>query len=45
MKHYAKKAGLKVTCHQLRHHADSRIMPTNRNKSGALMIPLQFKSA
>jgi len=28
MQHYAKKAGLKVSCHQLRHHADSRIMPT-----------------
>jgi len=45
MEYYAKKVGLKVSCHQLRHHADSRIMPTNRNKSGALLTPLQFKSA
>ena len=36
------KAG---SCHSLRHHADSRIMPTNRIDSGALVTPLQFKSA
>jgi len=28
-----------------RHHADSRIMPNDRNKSEALLTPLQFKSA
>ena len=31
--------------HTMRHHADSRIMPTNRVESGALLTPLQFKSA
>jgi len=34
-----------VGCHTLRHYADSRIMPTNRDKSGAPLTPLQFKSA
>jgi hypothetical protein len=29
----------------MRHYADSRIMPTNRDKSGAPLTPLQFKSA
>jgi len=33
------------SCHTLRHHADSRIMPTKRIESGALLTPLQFKSA
>jgi len=28
MEYYAKKTGLKISCHNLRHHADSRIMPT-----------------
>jgi site-specific recombinase XerC len=45
MEYYAKKARLKVSCHHLRHHADSRIMPTKRFESGALLTPLQFKSA
>ena len=45
IEYYAKKAGLKVCCHQLRHYADSRIMPTKRVESGALLTPLQFKSA
>jgi site-specific recombinase XerD len=45
MEYYAKKCGLKTSCHHLRHHADSRIMPTNRVESGALLTPLQFKSA
>jgi len=35
----------KASCHTFRHHADSRIMPTNRVDSGALLTPLQFKSA
>jgi site-specific recombinase XerD len=45
MEYYARKARLKVSCHQLRHHADSRIMPTKRVESGVLLTPLQFKSA
>jgi hypothetical protein len=42
-----KKAGLNKGrgIHCLRHHADSRIIPTNRDESGALLTPLQFKSA
>jgi integrase len=42
-----KKAGIRkgVGIHTLRHHADSRIMPTKRFESGALLTPLQFKSA
>jgi integrase len=28
MEYYARKAGIKASCHQLRHNADSRIMPT-----------------
>ena len=41
------RAGInkKATVHTLRHHADSRIMPTPRIESGALLTPLQFKSA
>ena len=43
------KSGLRlrfnVTCHTLRHYADSRIMPTREAESGALLTPLQFKSA
>ena len=45
MEYYAKKASLKMSSHQLRHHADSRIMPTRQVESGALLTPLQFKSA
>ena len=42
-----KKAGVKngAGIHTMRHYADSRIMPTNRDKSGAPLTPLQFKSA
>ena len=42
-----KKAGITngAGTHTLRHHADSRIMPTKRVESGALLTPLQFKSA
>ena len=42
-----KTAGInkKATVHTLRHHADYRIMPTNRVESGVLLTPLQFKSA
>ena len=42
-----KKAGVKkgAGIHSLRHNADSRIIPTNRVESGALLTPLQFKSA
>ena len=42
-----KKADVKkgAGIHTLRHHADFRIMPTNRVESGALLTPLQFKSA
>ena len=42
-----KKAGIKngAGIHTMRHHADSGIMPTNRDESGALLTPLQFKSA
>jgi site-specific recombinase XerD len=45
IEYYARKTGLKVSCHHLRHHADSRIMPTKRVESGALLTPLHFKSA
>jgi len=45
IEYYAKKSGIPVCCHRLRHNADSRIMPTNRVESGALLTPLQFKSA
>ena len=45
IEYYAKKSGVTVCCHRLRHYADSRIMPTNRDKSGAPLTPLQFKSA
>jgi hypothetical protein len=42
-----KKAGVKkgAGVHTLRHHADSRIMPTKQVESGAHLTPLQFKSA
>jgi len=42
-----KTAGInkKATVHTLRHHADSRIMPTKQVESGAHMTPLQFESA
>ena len=41
------RAGItkRVGCHTFRHNADSRIMPTKRFESGALLTPLQFKSA
>jgi site-specific recombinase XerD len=45
MEHYARKAGLKVSCHQLRHYADFRIMPTNHVESRTFMTPLQVESA
>ena len=35
----------KGSVHTLRHYADSRIMPTREAESGALLTPLQFKSA
>jgi len=38
MEYYAKKAGLKVSCHQLRHHADSRIMPTPFDRFSHLSV-------
>ena len=28
MEYYARKSGIDISCHQLRHHANSRIMPT-----------------
>jgi integrase len=47
MKAVVKQLGIKkkISCHSLRHHADFRIMPTIRAESGALLAPLQFKSA
>jgi len=45
MEYYAGKARVKASCHRMRHHADFRIMPTKRIESGALLTPLQFKSA
>jgi site-specific recombinase XerC len=31
MEYYAKDSGIPVTCHRLRHNADSSIMPTTPN--------------
>jgi integrase len=41
------RAGIpkRITVHALRHYADSRIMPTNRVESKALLTSLQFESA
>jgi site-specific recombinase XerC len=31
IEYYAKKSGVSISCHQLRHNADSSIMPTTLN--------------
>jgi site-specific recombinase XerD len=45
IEHYSKKSGIPVSCHQLRHNADIRIMSTWHFACGALLTLVQLKSA
>jgi site-specific recombinase XerD len=42
---YAKISGIPITCHRLRHNADSSIMPTYYVKYRTALAPAQLKSA
>ena len=45
IEYYAKMTKIDVSCHRLRHHADSRIMPTHHVARRVRLAPLQLKSA
>ena len=45
IEYYSKNSGIPVSCHQLRHNADIRIMPTCNFKHGAVFTLPQLESA
>jgi integrase len=44
IEYYSKQSGVSISCHNLRHNADIRIMPTWHFACGALLTLVQLKS-